>query len=262
MDLSNLPVTWAAVERLQEEFDRVSTTRTGPVFSARLMDEAQPAGPRTYITAHRYLQIAWDNHLALIALLQHHGATHWAPWNLMRPVFEASFYVVWMLEPDEGRMRRQRGLRAELLDAREQMRWLESLVSAGLDDEALAGLRQQRAKSRQVYQGEATQLGTTLQRLEQSVNLVDEIPKLKTLLASYGTQGTALFVSTWRRLSGFQHGMSYALQSGSKATRSIKIPGGEQVFLTIDDEDFTNTTKLTAAMQVAALQLYIERSTR
>jgi hypothetical protein len=97
--------------------------------------------------------------------------------------------------------------------------------------------------------------------LEQQVNLVDEIPKLQTLLARYGAQGTALFVSTWRRLSGFQHGMSYALQAGAKATRSIKIPGGEHAFLTIDDEDFINTTKLTASMQVAALQLYIERST-
>lgn len=94
------------------------------------------------------------------------------------------------------------------------------------------------------------------------MNLVDEIPKLQTLLASYGAQGAALFVSTWRRLSGFQHGMSYALQAGSKSTRSIKIPGGEHVFLTIDDEDFINTAKFTAAMQVAALRLYIQRSTR
>lgn len=160
MSLGNLPVVWAAVEQLQQEFDRVASTRTGPVLTARLMDEAQTAGPRTYITAHRYLQIAWDNHLALIALLQHHGATHWAPWNLMRPVFEASFYVLWMLEPDDGRIRRQRGLRAELLDAREQKRWLESLVPAGLDEEALDGLRQQRAGSRQVYQREASELGT------------------------------------------------------------------------------------------------------
>lgn len=89
-------------------------------MTARFIDEGQIAGPRTYITVSRLLQVALDNHLALIGLLQGHGVSHWAPWNLMRPVFEAAFYVMWILDPDESRDRRRRGLRAEVNDANEK----------------------------------------------------------------------------------------------------------------------------------------------
>jgi hypothetical protein len=28
-----------------------------------------------------------------LALLEHRGATLWAPWSLLRPIFEASFFA-------------------------------------------------------------------------------------------------------------------------------------------------------------------------
>ena len=98
--------------------------------------------------------------------------------------------------------------------------------------------------------------------MQQKINLIDEIPKLETLYDTYGRKGRALFVTTWRRLSGFQHGLSYAVQAGATATTSVKIPGGESVFLTINDEDFVATAKLTSAMHVSALQLYKRRCTQ
>ena len=88
MDLADLPNIWAAVERMHGEAERLAEQRRSQLLTARSIDEGQIAGPRTYITAIRLLQVALDNHLALVALVQSHGVTHWAPWNLMRPVFE------------------------------------------------------------------------------------------------------------------------------------------------------------------------------
>src|SRR4051794_29523358 len=107
MNLGSLPTVWAAVDKMNREADQLGEQPRAQLLSARLIDEGQVAGPRTYITASRLLQVAFDNHLALIGLLQHHGATHWAPWNLMRPVFEAAFYVVWILDPAESVERRR-----------------------------------------------------------------------------------------------------------------------------------------------------------
>src|SRR3954463_15557353 len=61
------------------------------LLSAGAFDESQPTGHRAYMEATRYLSVAEDNHEALLALLEHRGATLWAPWSLLRPIFEASF---------------------------------------------------------------------------------------------------------------------------------------------------------------------------
>lgn len=259
MDLGTLPRTWATVELLHHEVMGLHRQHSGGQLTARFIDENQTAGRRTYITVHRLLQVAFDNHLALIGLLQHHGATHWAPWNLMRPIFEASFYAAWILDPDQSPDRRRRGLRAELNDAHEKKNWVESLTAAGIDDRTLEPLRRRRDEVSRIYRSESDELGMRWQTYR-NVNLVDEIPKLRVLVDVYGRQGAALFVSTWRRLSGFQHAMSYALQAGAQAGRSLKIPGGESVFFTIDDEDFVNTGHQVSAMHIAALGLYKRRS--
>lgn len=262
MDLGSLPTDWAVVARLHAQIEQTDNNRSATVLTARLLDEAQTAGPRTYITAHRYLQIAFDNHSALIGLLQHHGATPWAPWNLMRPVFEAAFYVLWILDPDQGRDRRRRGLRAEVMDFKEQRKWVESLTAAGLSNDTVQQLNRRRTEVTQIYQQEAAELSVTWDRTQQAIQLTAEIPKIQALLETHGNPGTALFVSTWRRLSGFQHGLSYALQVGAEVTKAVTIPGGQTVHLTINDEDFVNTAKLTSALHMAALQLYLRRSTQ
>lgn len=259
MDLDTLPTVWAAVEQMHWEAERLTERPRSQMLTARYIDEGQVAGPRTYIIVSRLLQVALDNHLALIGLLKSHGVTHWAPWNLMRPVFESAFYVVWILDPSESRDRRRRGLRAEVNDANEKKKWIESLVDAGVRRQDIAPLRERREEVTRIYRSEASALSINWETVQQKINLVDEIPKLEALYDSYGQQGRALFVSTWRRLSGFQHGLSYAMQAGATATTSVKIPGGESAFFTINDEDFVNTAKLTSAMHVAALQLYKKR---
>jgi len=88
--------------------------KTNRVLSARAFDEARPAGRRTYMEVTRYLGVARDNHEALLAVLEHHGATLWAPWSLLRPTFETALLAAWILDPEDGRERRARGLRCEI----------------------------------------------------------------------------------------------------------------------------------------------------
>lgn len=93
------------------------------------IDERQTAGRRVYMGAQRCLSSAWDNHDALLALLRHHGATQFAPWNLLRPTFEASFYALWLLDPDDSLERRRRGLRFEWLDELEHRTYYSDLAA-------------------------------------------------------------------------------------------------------------------------------------
>ena len=206
------------------EAERLAEQRRSQLLTARSIDEGEIAGPRTYITAIRLLLVALDNHLALVGLVQSHGVTHWSPWNLMRPVFEGAFYVTWILDPSESRDRRHRGLRAEVNDANEKKRWVESLIDAGIRRQDIEPLRTRRDAVSKIYRSEASALGVSWETMQQKINLIAEIPKLETLYDTYGRKGRALFVTTWRRLSGFQHGLSYAVQAGATATTSVKIP--------------------------------------
>ena len=44
------------------------------------------------------------------------AACHTAPWDLLRPTFEASFYAPRLLTSDDSRARRSRGVQVEWLD--------------------------------------------------------------------------------------------------------------------------------------------------
>jgi hypothetical protein len=116
MDLGNLPSYWGMLASEFETLENLPSLAETRLLSARAFDESQVAGPRTYIAVQRYLGVARDNHEALLALLEHRGATLWAPWSLLRPIFEASFFATWIIDADSGRERRLRGLRSEVLD--------------------------------------------------------------------------------------------------------------------------------------------------
>jgi hypothetical protein len=77
----------------------------------------------------------------------------------------------------------------------------------------------------------------------------------------YSDDFNNFLVSTWRRLSGFQHGFGYALIAGADRGRSIPIPGGESLYISTNDQDLVNTSKIVSAFHIAALQLVIRRNT-
>jgi hypothetical protein len=79
MDLSNLPKYWQVIDDEFDAIDQLPPLEQSRRLSARAFDEAQVAGPRAYMEVTRYLNVARENHGALLSLLQSHGVTVWAP---------------------------------------------------------------------------------------------------------------------------------------------------------------------------------------
>jgi hypothetical protein len=258
LNLGDLPEYWALLDHEFRTLDNLPSLAEARLLSARAFDESRTAGHRTYIEAKRYLSVANDNHEALLSLLKHRGATLWAPWSLLRPIFEASFFASWILDPDSGRDRRLRGLRCEVLDCFQQrahraafkklpeMRQLIEDAERQLDQGSLA-----------VYRAEAAALGEPFDRVHQKINIVVELPKLSFAKA----QGdlVAFLEGTWRLLSGFEHGLGWAMLRGADRGAGTEIPGGMGMFLSIKDEEFVLAAKTTYALLVNACRLFKTR---
>lgn len=260
VNLENLQSYWQRVAQVDDQAHQAMQSWHSMNFTARFFDESQPAGHRTHIGVSRMLNIAIDNQEAFQSLITTRGVTHWSQWSLLRSVFEASFYALWTLDPTEGRERRKRGLRQEVLDARAQRAWIKSLAELGLDRDAVTALEERDAKATRVYSQEAQKLGLDWGLANQRVDIVSELPKLSYTRDRISDDINKAFVSVWRRLSGLQHGLSYALLAGVDKGRSIPIPGGESVFMTTNDQGLVNTCKLVSALHVSALELAIQRN--
>jgi hypothetical protein len=260
MNLENLS---DYVRQIGQEFNRLENLpplAPNLALSARAFDEAQPAGPRTYMEADRYLAVARDNHEALLALLEHRGATLWAPWSLLRPTFEASFRAAWILDPEDGRQRRARGLRCEILGAYEQRRYRAAFKNVPHPElqELIRASEEQRDKSSlSTYRAEAAALGWTFDKLNQKIDVIAELPKLSFVKAR--SDFGALLEAIWRQLSGFEHGLSWALLSGTDWKEEVAVPGGASLHLVIKDEAFVHAAKVTYFLLLSACQLFTRR---
>lgn len=258
MDLGNLHIYWQAIDQEFKALDALPSLEGRRLLSARAFDQAQVAGPRTYMEVTRYLGVARDNHLALLALLKHHGATLWAPWSLLRPTFETSFYAAWLLDPDDGRERRTRGLRCEVNDCYQQrshraafkvlpeVRHLIEKAEQDLDRGSL-----------KTYREEAAQLGRPWDKMHQKINVADELPKLS--FVKQQREFAPFLVATWRLLSGFEHGLGWALLNGTHRKVEAEVPGGFTVELVIDDEAFLLAAKSTYFLLLSACHLLKRR---
>lgn len=260
IDWQNLPLYWKEVEDLVRDLERLWEMRLSPTdLTARAFDEAQTSGIRTYIEATRYLTVAIDNHEALLSMLSSNGATVWAPWSLVRPMFESSFLAAWVLDPDDGLARRRRGLHLEVQDAKQQRLWLEcfehvpemsKVVRAQLDKNARG--------SGATYKAEAAELGVRWDQLGAAVSVFDQLPKLSAV-QSQGRSGAAFVQSTWRMLSGYEHGLMYAALGGSTQSAEVHIPGGKSVQLVISDDAIVNALKITYFLFLTAGRLFVRR---
>lgn len=254
MDLGNLPDYFAMLAREFQTLENLPSLDKARLLSARAFDESQVAGPRAYMAVQRYLGVARDNHEALLVVLEHHGATLWAPWSLLRPIFEASFFATWILDPHSGRDRRLRGLRSEVLDCYQQRAHLAAFKKIPEVRELVEDAERQQAQgSLAVYRDEAAALGVSFDRVHQKVNITDELPKLN-FVRGQG-EFAAFLEGTWRLLSGFEHGLGWAMLRGADRGAETEIPGGKGIFLSINDEEFVNAAKVTYALLATACRL-------
>ena len=262
LDLTRINRSWSAIEQLQPALERADAFNANPgaTFTARRFDEAQAAGKRTYILCGQLLASALDHHFALRdLLLGNHGLTPFAPWTLMRSVFEASVLVHWILEPAEGIERRRRGLRRTCLDLKEHKNWMDAAVAGSEVEAAKAAKRHAEVTS--IYQAEAADLGIPWSKIHQTMKMTEELPKLDVVRTLFADQAS-FSVVVWRWLSGHAHGFGYATVASSKIERSVQIPGGQAVVVTVGDDSFTAIAMMTAMMLLKAILLYADRSER
>lgn len=260
MVLGNLPVYWRLIAQEFRKLEALPPLAPNRILSARAFDEAQPAGHRTYMSVTRYLGVARDNHEALLGLLEHHGATMWAPWSLLRPTFESSFLAAWLLHPEDGSERRARGLRCEILDAHEQRKHrAEFKVLPQARDLVEASEKKWESGSLKTYRAEAAALGRTFDKLRQRIDVAGELPKLSFVREQ--KQLSPFLIATWRQLSGFEHGFGWALLSGTNRKVGVEIPGGVDAELVINDESFVNAAKSTYFLLLTACELLVRRHT-
>ncbi|MBS42314.1 MAG: hypothetical protein CMH83_03870 [Nocardioides sp.] len=253
LDLQDLPRYWAVVDAA---YRRARRAPMPPPYelTARRFDESQPAGHRAYIATERYLTVAMDNQRALVKLLEHHGATHSAPWSLLRPAFECGFFAAWVLDPTDGAVRRRRGLQVEVRDEIEQQNHIKAFASVpDATDLVAEAIAQRKARSEASYRRDAQALNVKWDTVRQKVNVVDELRKIR-FLQPHEPGVRATFIATWRMLSGFEHGLGWAMLRGSNAKRRAEIPGGHVMELSMKDDAFVTAGKCTAWLMLEAAQ--------
>lgn len=259
LHLGNLPTLWAGLDllehRMQAEGDR---HLAGMDFTDRRFDEASKTGRRAYIQAHGLISVARDNQKALEEMLRG-GVRPYAPWNLIRPAFEAGFYAVWMLEPDESRERLRRALRLAWDQERTHgVRLALKTEIAGLGGHPQVLAAEQRDREiKKAYLVEAHAIGLSQKQVTQNPNLTQEILRL----ASATSTESKFHLLTWRELSGIQHADMGAALGVSDAKYRLQIPGGYSAVVSINDESFVRACYSSVSMQLTAMTLYIQRST-
>lgn len=257
-DLSPLDPWWTDIDLAWGQAQAAEALPAGQLLTARNFDLQQAQGHRVYISAMRYLQVAVENHRALQFIVQHRF-TPYAPWNLLRPVLEAGFYVLWSLEPDESLTRRQNAVRLELLDARHGTAYLRELsrvpdLSRGAA-EAVAAADADRPSLKRM----AADVRLSWTQASQRLDVTQELGKV-TSLRPFDVP-TPWLVATWRLLSGFSHGWGYSMLMSSDIEDRGSAGGGTEVFAVVNDDAFLATARVTAAVLVAACQLFTRRCT-
>jgi hypothetical protein len=263
VDLSRLAERWQLLEALYGAARTATANRPPEALCARMIDERQVAGHRVYITAERYLGVAWDNHSALVALIRGpHGLSPSAPWNLLRPTFEAAFHAAWILDPKESLQRRRRALRVEWLDELDHRRYYDEVMRMRSVDrdadwqEASRQLAQSKAANEASYRSDAKALDLSWPPAR--VNIRDELGQLSHCAGL--PDSDVLLRSVWRTLSGHQHGRSSAMLRGSDKSDRSRVPGGFDAVLSINDDSFLTAGDVTVNMHMEAVALLLKRS--
>lgn len=250
-----------ALESQMEEADRWFTRTT--VLSDRRLDGAHRAGTRAYILASSLIGRARENHLLLVQSFTTPGVNVFphATTNIIRPAFEAAARALWILDGDSTQERRLRALRSAWEDHNESRKWSAELMIPSLM--SVVAIEEKQARQTAIakrYRDDASDLGISWSKVTQAMNFRDEIGRVSPL--SSDATLAAFMRAIWRRMSGVQHGMSYASLLGSHRSEVNVIPGGLEALLVTDDDSLLTECRASALVQQWAMQTYIDRTTR
>lgn len=226
-------------------------------LTARFIDENQAAGPRTYMHAYDAISSAHEHSEALWALINSdYGLTPRTPWTLVRSVFEAGFWATWILDSEHSFIRRQRGLKVEMVDRSEHRKWVNSLPV----DQETKNLLYRGEKAENTYKSECQSLALPWKTAGVKPAVASEIHRLGLCVRSGPDLGPYV-ESIWRSLSGLEHGHPYATQIHTDRDQEVKIVGGSTFRVSVNDDSFIAACKCAYALFIEGAELYISRST-
>lgn len=256
-----LPV-WArmaAVEAQMEAADR-RYQRTN-VLTDRRLDGADRPGLRLYILASSLIGKARESQLLLEQTFTTPGINvfpHATP-NIIRPAFEAAATALWILDGETPLERRLRGLRNAWEDHRQSQAWAgELMLPMFMTQEEIATKRASQAAISKRYRDDAASLGLSWSRVTQRFNLRDVIGEFGFVRSQ--PEMAPFLRAIWRRMSGVQHGLSYATLLGTERHQQVAIPGGFETLVLTDDESLLTDCRASALMQIWAMQTFIRRT--
>lgn len=262
LNLGSLPTRWRKLDFVIGHTNAVVARRDARVIDGRGVDESRIGGHRLYPIVERYLASAEDCHMALPRLLQSHGATQTAMWAILRAQFEAAFFALWLLEPDESRIRVLRGIRVEWLDDKQSRAYFDEVLRDQIvplaEVERIAELERHAKLSEdhtRTYKRECAALGFSYHRPE-PVNVVDE---LATLQADRFPEQRPLLRHVWRTLAGLQHGDVGSLLRVSAKEDTVETGTGYSAQLSPSDSAFQTIAETTALLTMNAFSTYMQR---
>ena len=100
-------------------------------------------------------------------------------------------------------------------------------------------------------------LGAQFDRVHQKINVTTELSRLSVVRGK--PDFSAFLEGAWRLLSGFEHGFGWALMRGTERGAQAEIPGGMNVQLTINDDEFVTAAKSTYFLLATACRLFKKR---
>lgn len=263
LDMGHVPHLWQTLEWLDTHVEEAEQQyRCTNILTDRRLDEATRTGQRLYIQCSGLLAVARDHQEAVEQSMQF-GVRPFALWSLLRPSFEAAFWVLWMLEPEDRRERLRRGLRVAWREQKEHEKFYRlSVEIAGAKGEDFVLKRE--AQSRAIckkYEEEAHAVHMSTKDMGKPVIVTEELGKLQSTRDPDNPTAHLLFKREWKELSGLEHGDATQLAGVSDAEYHVKIPGGSTATISVSDNAFQQVCGLTAAIQMLALRLYLERTT-
>lgn len=247
------------LDLLRSQWDQTDQQRRADPYAItqRSVDEAQTAGHRVYTAAGSLTAAALDNLDALRALLRPGGGIGpWAPYNLIRGAFLPAVWAIWMLEPLDSKERRIRGLRFAIVDEKE---WEAFRFAFPNNAEQATHFAARHAEVTKTYHEEADHLGLKWSVARTPINLVQELPKLKTLHTT-SDDSMATVVGLWRGMSGIAHGYGYAVQAFSDVRIDSKTEKGATVTTFVNDSRLADILHVTGWAVISAMTLYRTRN--
>lgn len=253
LNLGGIRPIWEAIDTCHE---RYVETLNGTDFSGTpYFDESQDRSKlRAYLVADRLLGFALDNHWALQNLLFCHGATHAAPWSLLRPAFECGFLAAWVLDPSDSVERIKRALRVDAHDYDELRKYANTLAEVPGEsrgaEEIIASIS---AETGDELKELVASFGMEWDQAKAGVAVMNEIQNLALLDSDSSGISMSLTKLAWRLVSGLEHGHAYALQQGSSVFVTSESSTKIEQMVGLGEGAFTMCCQATGQMIVQAL---------